>query len=143
MEIIRGHRWPVQGKPGEEKPAMGTVFGSKAVRRVFGDAPLFRVLEGPSPTEVSPGALPAPQAGAELDGDGRRVVQSLLALDPATRGQAGDLAKSKWFLERPVFKRPIAGRGGKGPFTVAEAYMGDDVLAPRGGKCTQDTAPAE
>jgi hypothetical protein len=126
LETIRGQRWPLQGRTGEEKPAMGTVFGSKAVRRVFGDAPLFRVLEGP--LEASPGAAP----GAELDGDGRRVVQSLLALDPTTRGQAGELSKSNWFLERPVFQRTVSGRGGKGPFAVAEAYMGDDVLAPRG-----------
>ena len=125
METIRGEKRPVQGKPHEAKPAMGMVFGSAAVRRVFGDAPLFRVLEWPS--EVSPGAAP----GAELDGDGRRVVQSLLALDPATRGQAGELSKSNWFLERPVFQRTVSGRGGKGPFAVAEAYMGDDVLAPR------------
>ena len=106
---------------------MGTVFGSAAVRRVFGDAPLFRVLEGPL-VMPSPGAAP----GAELDGDGRRVVQSLLALDPATRGHAGELSKSNWLLERPVFQRTVSGRGGKGPFAVAEAYMGDDVLVPRG-----------
>ena len=82
----------------------------------------------PTPTPVQYfGAAP----GAELDGDGRRVVQSLLALDPATRGQAGELSKSNWFLERPVFQRTVSGRGGKGPFAVAEAYMGDDVLAPR------------
>ncbi len=104
---------------------MGQVFGSEAVRRVFGDAPLFRVLEldGSPMVDAAPGAAP----GAELDGDGRRVVQSLLALDPATRGQAGELSKSNWFLERPVFKRTPAGRGGIGPFAVAEAYMGDDV----------------
>ena len=132
MEIIRGEKWPVQGKPHEAKPAMGMVFGSAVVQRVFGDAPLFRELEGPlavpTPTPVQYfGAAP----GAELDGDGRRVVQSLLALDPATRGQAGELSKSNWFLERPVFQRTVSGRGGKGPFAVAEAYMGDDVLAPR------------
>ena len=110
---------------------MGTVFGTAAVRRVFGDVLLFRVLEGAS--EVSPGAAP----GAELDGDGRRVVQALLDPDPAKRGHADDLVKSNWFLERPVFKRTMSGRGGKGPFTIFEAFMGDDVLAFTGGKALE------
>ena len=125
LETIRGRPWPMRA---DAKPDMGKVFGTEALRRVFGDAPLFASLEGSS--VQPPGAAP----GAELDGDGRRVVQALLDPDPAKRGHADDLVKSNWFLERPVFKRTMSGRGGKGPFTIFEAFMGDDVLAFTGGK---------
>jgi hypothetical protein len=120
LETIRGRPWPMRA---DRKPDMGKVFGTEALRRVFGDAPLFASLEGSS--VQPPGAAP----GAELDGDGRRVVQALLDPDPAKRGHADDLANSNWFLERPVFKRTTSGRGGKGPFTIFEAFMGDNVLA--------------
>ena len=50
--------------------------------------------------------------------------------------RGGRQRATHWKIEQQFytylfFKRHIAGRGGKGPFTVAEAYMGDDVLAPR------------
>ena len=127
LETIRGVRWPVEGKAGAEKPAMRQVFGSAALRRLFGGAALFQTLEGGFP-ESGPGAAP----GAELDGHGRQVVQSLLSLDPAARGQASELSKSNWFLERSVLQRTISGRGDRGPFAVAEAFMGEDLLALRG-----------
>ena len=88
LETIRGVRWPVEGKAGAEKPAMRQVFGSAALRRLFGGAALFQTLEGGFP-ESGPGAAP----GAELDGAGRHVMQSLLSLDPAARGQASELSK--------------------------------------------------
>jgi len=119
LQTIRGQPWTLRA----EKPDMAKAFGTEAVRRVFGDAPLFASLERSS--VQPPGAAP----GAELDGDGRRVLQALLEPDPAKRGHADDLLQSNWFLERPVFKKTVAGRGGKGPFVIFEAFLGDEVLA--------------
>jgi hypothetical protein len=124
LQTIRGQPWTLRA----EKPDMAKAFGTEAVRRVFGDAPLFASLERSS--VQPPGAAP----GAELDGDGRRVLQALLEPDPAKRGHADDLVQSNWFRERPVFKPTVVGRGGKGPFVVFEAFLGDDVLAFRGSK---------
>ena len=107
---------------------MGTVFGTEALRRVFGDAPLFASLERSSVRP--PGGAP----GAELDGDGRRVLQALLEPDPAKRGHADDLVQSNWFRERPVFTKTVVGRGGNGPFVIFEGFLGDDVLTFRGSK---------
>ena len=124
LQTIRGQPWPMRFfTEKKEKPDMGKVFGTEAMRRVFGDAPLFASLERSS--------IPPPRAapGAELDGDGRRVLQALLEPDPAKRGRADDLVQSNWFRERPVFNRTVVGRGGKGPFVVFEALLGDDVLA--------------
>ena len=119
LQTIRGQPWPLR----EDKPDMGTVFGTEALRRVFGDAPLFASFEKNS---VQPsGAAP----GAELDGEGRRVLQALLEPDPAQRGHAEDLVQSNWFRERPVFNMTVAGRGGKGPFVIFEGFLGDAVLA--------------
>ena len=70
--------------------------------------------------------------GAELDGDGRRVLQALLEPDPAKRQHADDLVQSNWFRERPVFKQTVVGRGGRGPFVICDAFLGDDLLASRG-----------
>ena len=121
LQTIRGQPWPLR----EDKPDMGTVFGTEALRRVFGDAPLFASFEKNS---VQPsGAAP----GAELDGEGRRVLQALLEPDPAQRGHAEDLVQSNWFRERPVFNMTVAGRGGKGPFVIFEGFLGDAVLAFR------------
>ena len=122
-QSIRGHPWPMRA----DKPDMAAVFGTDALRRIFGDAPLFPSFERSSfPARAAP--------GAELDGDGRRVLQALLEPDPAKRGHAADLAQSNWFRERPVLKRSLFGRGEKGPFTIFEAFLGDDVLACRGAK---------
>ena len=124
LQTIRGQPWPMR----EDKPDMGKVFGTEALQRVFGDAPLFASLERSS--VQPPGAAP----GAELHGDGRRVLQALLEPDPAKRGHAADLAQSNWFRERPVFNTTVVGRGGKGRFVIFEAFLGDDVLAFRGSK---------
>ena len=121
LQTIRGRLWPMR----TGKPDMGKTFGTEAMRRVFGDAPLFASLE----RSVQ---LPDAAPGAELDGDGRRVLQALLEPDPAKRGHAEDLAQSNWFRERPVFNRTVFGRGGKRPFVIFEAFLGDDVLAFRG-----------
>ena len=125
LQTIRGQPWPMRT---DDKPDMAKVFGIEALRRIFGDAPLFASLERSS--VQPPGAAP----GAELDGDGRRVLQALLEPDPAKRGRADDLVQSNWFRERPVFNATIVGRGGKGPFVIFEAFLGDDVLAFRGAK---------
>ena len=119
-ETIRGQPWPLQGG----KPAMRAIFGSDAVRRVFRGAPLFAAIEGGSP-DVQGQRRP----GEELNGTGRVVLQSLLTLEPAERGRARELQTSDWFAQRPVLRRTVVARGGKGPFAVAEAYMGEEVLA--------------
>ena len=123
LQTIRGTPWPMRA----DKPDMGAVFGTEAMRRVFGDAPLFEKLETSSRPS---GAAP----GAELDGDGRRVLQALLQPDPAKRERAADLALSNWFRERPVLNKTVAGRGGKGPFVIFEGFLGEEVLACRGAK---------
>ena len=127
LQLIRGQQWPMRadyrGRQWPMLPDMGKVFGTRALQRIFGDAPLFALLEQPC---VPPsGAAP----GAELDGDGRHVLRALLEPDPAKRGHADDLLQSNWFLERPVFKKTFAGQGGKGPFVIFEAFLGDEVLA--------------
>jgi hypothetical protein len=119
-ETIRGQPWPLQGG----KPAMCAIFGSDAVRRVFRGAPLFAAIEGGSP-DVQGQRRP----GGELNGAGRVVLQSLLTLEPVERGRARELQTSDWFAQRPVLRRTVVAQGGKGPFAVAEAYMGEEVLA--------------